>query len=170
MLLHKVTVDASRVFSKQIFKNDHKHTRRYDADQSQRAECGRCPLFIYCPLETGSHSVALAVLKLMIALPLPPRSEMRAVGPPCTPPPPNDKCLNSEEGQFWCFSLWCHLQIHQSLMTGTGAYAEFIMEETQVVEDTVGIHTRIMFSVPETHTSTELFPTSRRCLKATTPA
>lgn len=36
-------------------------------------------------------------------------------------------------------------------MTGTGAYAEFIMEETQVVEDTVGMYTRIMFSVPETH-------------------
>lgn len=52
-------------------------------------------------------------------------------------------------------------------MTDTGAYAKFIMEETQVVEDIVGIYTRSMFSVPETHTSTELFPTSRRCLKAT---
>lgn len=54
-------------------------------------------------------------------------------------------------------------------MTGTGAYAEFIMEETQVVEDTVGIYTRIMFSVPETHTSTELFLASRRSPKATSP-
>lgn len=131
---------------------------------SQRGLSCRCPLFIYCPLETGSHSVSLAALKLRITCL--PCLCLQGVRKHLWVPLhlPNDKCLTSEKGQFWCFILWCHLQIHQSLMTGTGSYAEFIMEETQVVEDTAGI-----YSVPETHTSTALLPTSRRSLKATSP-